>query len=329
LWSSPVTVIYVCMIAAKSKWMAADWLAEAMETERVSPRYSGIDVWDPADVLDAMIEGQFSAVSAVRAAKPAIQRAALAIESRLQYRGRLIYAGAGTSGRLAVQDGAELMPTFSWPPERVLLLIAGGDNAMVRAIEGAEDEVEQAKELVERHNVGAHDAMIAVAASGTTPFTLACLREAKARDALTIGIASNRGTPLLDEAEHPIFLETGPEPIAGSTRMNAGTAQRISLNVLSSLLMIRLGRVYKGLMVNVSATNSKLALRREAILRSLTGRSRNEVREALARANGSVKLAVLLLEGCDLETALTALDSVDGRLGAAIALVAQQRAINT
>ena len=115
-----------------------------------------------------------------------------------------------------------------------------------------------------------------------------------------MGIANNRGTPLLDEAEHPILLETGPEPIAGSTRMNAGTAQRITLNVLSSLLMIRLGRVYKGLMVDVSASNAKLALRREAMVLSLTGRSREEVREALARANGSVKLAVLLLEGCDL-----------------------------
>jgi N-acetylmuramic acid 6-phosphate etherase len=295
-----------------------------METERVSPRYSGIDVWDPADVLDAMIEGQFCAVAAVRAARPAIERAALAMEARLRHQGRLIYAGAGTSGRLAVQDGAELMPTFSWPPERLALLIAGGDKAMVRAVEGAEDEIGQARELMARHRIGADDAMIAVAASGTTPFTLACLREAKVRGALTIGIANNHGTSLLAEAEHPILLETGPEPIAGSTRMNAGTAQRITLNVLSSLLMIRLGRVYKGLMVDVSASNAKLALRREAILLSLTDRSTEDVREALERAKGSVKLAVLLLEGCDLDTARTALDSVDGRLGAALALLAQR-----
>jgi N-acetylmuramic acid 6-phosphate etherase len=304
---------------------ATSWLLKVMETERVSPRYSGIDVWDPADVLDAMIEGQFCAVAAVRAARPEIERAALAIEARLRHQGRLIYAGAGTSGRLAVQDGAELMPTFGWPPERLLLLIAGGDKAMVRAVEGAEDEVGQARELVKRHGFGPHDAVIAVAASGTTPFTLACLREARACGALTIGIASNRGTPLLDEAEHPILLETGPEPIAGSTRMNAGTAQRITLNVLSSLLMIRLGRVYKGLMVDVSASNAKLGLRREAMLLSLTGRSTDEVRGALERANGSVKLAVLLLEGCDLYSAQTALDRAEGRLGAAIALVAPER----
>jgi N-acetylmuramic acid 6-phosphate etherase len=296
-----------------------------METERPSPRYAGIDVWDPADVLDAMIEGQFSAVAAVRAVRPALERAVLAMEERLRHCGRLIYAGAGTSGRLAVQDGAELMPTFSWPPERLLLLIAGGDKAMVRAVEGAEDEVGQAAELVKRHGVGANDVLIAVAASGTTPFTLACLREAKRLDALTIGIANNPATPLLGEAEHPILLETGPEPIAGSTRMNAGTAQRIALNVLSSLLMIRLGRVYKGMMVDVQASNAKLAQRREAMLLSLTGGSRQDVRAALERANGSVKLAVLLLEGCDLEMARTALDSAGGRLRAAIALVAQKR----
>jgi N-acetylmuramic acid 6-phosphate etherase len=296
-----------------------------METERISPRYSGIDVWDPADVLDAMIEGQFAAVAAVRAVRPALERAALAMETRLAQRGRLIYSGAGTSGRLAVQDGAELMPTFSWPPERLLLLIAGGNTAMVRAVEGAEDEIEQAVVLVNHHGVGSTDVLIAVAASGSTPFTLACLRESKRLGALTVGIANNPGTPLLEEAEHPILLQTGPEPIAGSTRMNAGTAQRIALNLLSTLLMIRLGRVYKGLMVDVQASNAKLASRREAILASITGRSRDDVRAALERTNGSVKLAALLLEGCDLDRARAALDSVGGRLRAAIALVAQER----
>jgi N-acetylmuramic acid 6-phosphate etherase len=296
-----------------------------METERPSPRYSGIDDWEPSDILDAMIEGQFSAVAAVRAAKPALERAALAMEARLRERGRLIYAGAGTSGRLAVQDGAELMPTFSWAPERLVLLIAGGSNAMLRAVEGAEDEVGQAAEQVQRHSIGADDVLIAVAASGTTPFTLACLREAKRLGALTIGIANNPATPLLADAEHPIFLQTGPEPIAGSTRMNAGTAQRIALNVLSSLLMIRLGRVYKGLMVDVQATNAKLASRREAMLISLTGRSMGEVREALERTQGSVKLAALLLDGCDLELARAALDGAGGRLRAALSLVAEQK----
>jgi N-acetylmuramic acid 6-phosphate etherase len=300
-------------------------MVKPADTERLCPRYSGIDVWEPRDALDAMIEAQFAAVAAVRAARGAIEAAAQAMEARLRDSGRLIYAGAGTSGRLAVQDGAELMPTFSWPPERLLLLIAGGSEALIQAVEGAEDEAAKAIELVRRHGIAASDVLIAVAASGTTPFTLACLREAKRLGTLTIGIANNAGTPLLDEAEHAVFLDTGPEPIAGSTRMNAGTAQRITLNLLSSLLMIRLGRVYKGLMVDVQASNVKLSQRRERIVHSLTGRSREEVRDALARANGSIKLAVLLLDGCDLEAARAALDRAGGRLRAAVGLVARER----
>ena len=297
-----------------------------MDTERPSPRYADIDLWEPPDILDAMIEGQLAAVAAVRAARPALLQAALAMEARLRASGRLVYTGAGTSGRLAVQDGAELMPTFSWPPERLLLLIAGGEEAMTRAVEGAEDQTAQAAALVQRHGIAANDVLIAVAASGTTPFTLACLREAKQAGALTIGIANNAGTPLLAEAECPVCLETGPEPIAGSTRMNAGTAQRIALNLLSSLVMIRLGRVYAGLMVEVQASNVKLGRRQEKMVMRLTGKSEGEARDALERAGGSVKLAVLLLKGCGLEEAKAALDSASGRLRGALALAAQKSA---
>ena len=293
----------------------------AIETERLSPRYSGIDQWDASDILEAMIEGQFAAVAAVRAAKSAIERAALAMESRLKTRGRLIYVGAGTSGRLAVQDGAELMPTFSWPGERLVLLIAGGEQALVRAVEGAEDEVKEAQALIKRHKVGASDVLIAVAASGTTPFTLACLRAAKRKSALTVGIANNPGTPLLNEADHAILLETGSEPIAGSTRMKAGTAQRVALSLLSSLLMIRLGRVYDGMMVDVQATNKKLVQRSETMLMRLTRRNEKDVRAALAKADGNVKLAVLLLKGCALNEAKSVLARSKGQLRTAIARV--------
>lgn len=294
-----------------------------MDTERPSPRYANIDRWEPRDVLDAMIEGQFAAVAAVRAARPPLLRAAHAMEERLRAGGRLVYAGAGTSGRLAVQDGAELMPTFSWPQERLLLLIAGGDEAMTRAIEGAEDQTAQAAALVQGHGIAAHDVLIAVAASGTTPFTLACLREAKRLGALTVGIANNEGTPLLAEAECPVCLDTGPEPIAGSTRMNAGTAQRIALNLLSSLVMIRLGRVYAGLMVDVQASNAKLVARQGKMVMRLTGKSESEARHALERAGGSVKLAVLLLKGLSLEQASDALNLAGGRLGEALAATGQ------
>lgn len=289
-----------------------------MDTERPSPRYVDIDVWQPADILDAMVEGQFAAVAAVRAALGPIERAAAAIEARLQDGGRLIYAGAGTSGRLAVQDGAELMPTFNWPRERLLLFIAGGDRAMVQAIEGAEDEGERATELARHHLVDAKDVLVAVAASGTTPFTVACVREARLRGALTVGIANNADTPLLMESDQAIFLRTGAEPIAGSTRMNAGTAQRVTLNLLSTLVMIRLGRVYRGLMVEVQAANAKLANRKEEMLVYLTGRTREDAQRALASANGSVKLAVLLLHGCGVERARTLLSEARGNLRIAV-----------
>ena len=272
-----------------------------------------------------MIEGQFAAVAAVHAARPALERAALAIEARLRAGGRLVYAGAGTSGRLAVQDGAELMPTFSWPSERLLLLMAGGDDALLRAVEGAEDTPDEAAALIYRHRIDAKDALIAVAASGSTPFTLACLREAAARGALTVGIANNADTPLPNEADHPVWLDTGAEPIAGSTRMKAGTAQRVALTLLSSLVMIRLGKVYAGLMVDVQASNAKLVDRREKMVHHLTGGTSDEVRDALAQAQGSVKLAVLLLKGCDLEEAERVLDRAGGQLRAALAVVAEDR----
>jgi N-acetylmuramic acid 6-phosphate etherase len=303
----------------RSKAMARDPRHDP-ETERLSPRYTGIDVWGAPDVIDALIEAQFSAVAAVRSARPAIEGAALAMADRLRGAGRLIYAGAGTSGRLAVQDGAELMPTFNWPQERLLLLIAGGKEALIRALEGSEDQIGHAAELAGQHCIASGDVLVAVAASGTTPFTLACLREAKARGALTVGIANNRDTPVLTESDYPVFLETGAEPIAGSTRMKAGTAQRIALLLLSSLVMIRFGRVHGGLMVDVQAVNDKLVRRSENMLRDLTGRDGSEVRDALREAKGNVKVAALLLRGCSAGHAAALLERAEGRLREALAL---------
>jgi N-acetylmuramic acid 6-phosphate etherase len=253
---------------------------KAMSTERACPRYSSIDLWDAPDILDCIIEGQFAAVAAVYAARPAIEAAAIAMEERLRERGRLVYIGAGTSGRLAVQDGAELIPTFGWPEDRLLLLIAGGQEALLRSVEGVEDDVGQAAQQMECHNIGADDVLVAVAASGTTPFTLSCLREGRKRGALTVGIANNSGTPILNESDHAIWLDTGSEPIAGSTRLKAGTAQKITLNALSSLLMILLGKVYEGLMVDVRVLNKKLLQRSEDMLVQLTECTRSEANKA-------------------------------------------------
>jgi len=285
-----------------------------VKTEYASPRYAGIELWSIDEMLDAMVEAQFAAVAAVRAARGALEQAASAVEGRLKEGGRLVYAGAGTSGRLAIQDGAELAPTFGWPADRLVLLLAGGDAALLRAVEGAEDDAAAAAALVRRHELGARDALIAVAASGATPFTVAALREARRLGALTVGIANNRDASLLHEAECPIWLDTGPEAIAGSTRMKAGTAQRAALTLLSSAVMIRLGHVYRGMMVGMRPANAKLARRGEAILMGLAGADRPAARAALDRAGGDIKTALLLLEGCEPEEAAAILDRARGHL---------------
>jgi N-acetylmuramic acid 6-phosphate etherase len=231
----------------------------------------------------------------------------------------MVYAGAGTSGRIGVQDGAELPPTFDWPPDRLVLLIAGGEAALTQAIENAEDDAAAAVAAIERHAVGADDVAIGLAASGATPFTVAALREARRRGALTIGLANTPGAPLLAAAEHPIAVETGAEAIAGSTRMQAGTAQKVVLNLFSTLVMIRLGRVYQGLMVDMRATNAKLRHRAVRMLRHLSGRDEAAVQQALARADGKVKLARLVLEGLDPAAAQALLDRHGGSLRAALA----------
>jgi N-acetylmuramic acid 6-phosphate etherase len=297
-----------------------------MSTERSSPRYSSIDVWQAEDIAESIVESQFAAVAAVLAARKEIAAAVVAMHARLQHDGRLIYVGAGTSGRLAVQDGAELAPTFGWPQERLVLIIAGGEKALLRSVEGAEDDAEEGVKLIDQHEVDAHDVLIAIAASGTTRFTMACLREAKLRGALILGIANNRTSPILEEADHPILLDTGAEPIAGSTRLKAGTAQKVALNTLSTSLMILLGKVYRGLMVDVRAANEKLVKRSEDILIELTGRNREDARDALSSAKGSVKLAVLLLNGCDLNAAKQLLNSTKGQLGTALRHLAAAQA---
>lgn len=300
-------------------------MTSRMETERASPRFADIDLWDSADILDCMIEAQFAAVGAVRAARQAIEQAACAMEARLAHRGRLIYAGAGTSGRLAVQDGAELAPTFGWPEERLLLLIAGGHEALPKSIEGAEDDVTQVTQFMDREGVNSDDVAVVVAASGTTPFAVEALREGRRRGALTVGIANNRDTPLLTESHCPIWLDTGSEVIAGSTRLKAGTAQKITLNALSSLLMIRLGKVHAGLMVDVRATNEKLLKRSERILNRITGCNDRDAREALKLAGGNLKIAALVLKGYERGEAERLLIESDQNLRKAFSHLALRR----
>jgi N-acetylmuramic acid 6-phosphate etherase len=268
-----------------------------MDTEDRLERYRDADTWPAEQSLAAMLDRQMAALGAVRSALPALARAAEAAAARLERGGRLVYAGAGASGRLAVQDGVELHPTFGWPRARLAYLIAGGEAALVRSIDGAEDDAAAAVEAVEALAPGDADVLVAVAASG-----------------LTIGLANNRGTPLLDQAEIPVLLETGAEFLAGSTRMGAGTAQKVALNLLSTQIMIALGRVYQGFMVDVVPSNAKLVARAKGIVQALTGCAAAEAETLWARAGGDLKLAVLLGDGLEPDEAKARLAAAGGHL---------------
>ena len=285
-----------------------------MDTEGRLQRYRDADRWPTDEALAAMLDHQQSAFVAVRNALPALSRAVQAAAARLHETGRLIYVGAGASGRLAVQDGVELHPTFGWPHERLVHLLAGGDAALVRSLEGAEDDAAAGRGEMGALAPGRADVVVAVAASGTTAFTRAALSAAAAAGALTIAMASNPAAPLLAEGEIPVLLHTGPEFLAGSTRMTAGTAQKIALNLFSTRLMTELGRVYEGLMVNVVPANAKLVDRSQRIIQIITGCEREAAAAAWKRADQDIKLAVLLLDGLDAQEASARLKEARGDL---------------
>jgi N-acetylmuramic acid 6-phosphate etherase len=264
-------------------------------TESASPRFADIEHWSSLDLVDGMIESQFTAIAAVRTAAPLLARAIDAASARLADGGRLIYAGAGTSGRIAAQDAAELPPTFNWPYERAVPVMAGGEPALLRAAEGAEDDREAAKQALVDLGVGPRDVVVALAASGRTPFAIAALDHARQVGALAIGIFNNPGSRLGEAADIPVLLETGPEFVAGSTRMKAGTAQKAALNVLSTGVMIRLGFVYRGKMVEMRPTNVKLQERAVKMVAELTDSSEETARQTLATTGGSIKLATIML----------------------------------
>lgn len=290
-----------------------------MSTEAADPRHADLERRPLREAMAAMWAGQRAAVAAVESQLGAIAAAAEAAATRLGGGGRIAYAGAGTSGRLAVQDGVELVPTFGWPPERLVYLLAGGPAALTGAVEGAEDDEAAARATVAANALGGGDVLIALAASGRTPFTCAALEAGKTAGALTIGIANNPGTRLLAGAEHPILLDTGPEVIAGSTRMGAGTAQRSALTVLSSAIMLALGRVHQGRMVAMRPTNAKLHSRAAAMVAELAGVDEAAAQAALAAGGQDVSLAVLVARGMPVERARAKLARHGGALALALA----------
>lgn len=284
-------------------------------TESPDPRFRDLDAWTPLGAATAIWETQLAAVAAVGPALPPIAKAVEAAAERLSSGdGRLAYAGAGTSARLAAQDGSELPPTFGWPEQRLLFLTAGGPAALAQAVEDAEDDAEGAAALVRETRLGPADVLVGLAASGRTPFTVAAIEAARAIGALTIGVANNQGTAVLLAAEHAILAETGAEVVAGSTRMKAGTAQKVILNILSTGIMARLGRVHAGLMVDMRPTNAKLRNRAARIVAGIAEVEEAAARDALLAADWRIKEAVLLARGVPPSEAAERLAAAGGRL---------------
>lgn len=290
-----------------------------LNTETPSTRHPDLDTYDTPALLDAFIDDQTDAVAAVKAAGPQLAAAVDAALPRIRAGGRLLYAGAGTSGRLGVLDSVELYPTFSWPRERAVALLAGGPRAMFVAVEGAEDDAEQGAEDMAGLAPGPLDVVLALAASGGTPFVRGALRAARAAGALTIGFSNNPGAPVLQEAEIGIVLDTGPEVISGSTRLKAGTSQKIALNTFSSALMVRLHKVYGNLMVDLKATNAKLVKRALALTMRASGAGEAQAQAALQQCDHHVKTALVMLRrGVGADEARALLDAADGSVGRAL-----------
>jgi len=288
-------------------------------TESPSDQHPDLDLYATADLVRAFTDDQVHAASVVHAANAQLVRAVEAAVPRLAAGGRLIYAGAGTSGRLGLLDSVELFPTFGWPKERAVALIAGGRAALFEAVEGAEDDRAQGAADLRVLQPTPRDVLIALAASGATPYALGALEAARAAGALTIGIANNPDAPVTAEAEIGITLATGSEVISGSTRLKAGTAQKIALNTLSSAIMVRLHKVHGNLMVDVLPTNAKLFRRTVALTMRATGADEATARAALEACQHRVKVAIVsILRKIDPPAAQAALDAADGSVRRAL-----------
>ena len=266
-----------------------------LNTETPSRAHAALDLYPTDELVKVFVDDQAGAVQAVRAAGARIAAAVDAALPRMQAGGRLVYVGAGTSGRLGVLDSVELYPTFSWPHERAVALLAGGNGAMFFAVEGAEDNAGQGMADLAALGIGPHDVVLGIAASGSTPYVLGALRAARAAGALTLGLANNPHAPLLAAAEIGILLDTGAEVVSGSTRLKAGTAQKIALNTFSSALMVRLNKVYGNLMVDLKATNAKLVWRAIRLTSFATGADEDAARATLEACGFHVKTAIVAL----------------------------------
>jgi len=291
-------------------------------TEGANPRTTTIDTLTTREIVAAINAEDARVAPAVAAVGKQIAQLVDITVEHMQRGGRLIYVGAGTSGRLGVLDAAECPPTFSASPEQVRGLIAGGEAALTRAVEAVEDDSEQGKHDITRIDVGAFDVVLGIAASGRTPYVLGALAEARARGAFVAGLACTQPSPLADMVQIMIAPIVGPEVITGSTRMKAGTAQKLVLNTLSTTVMIRLGKTFGNLMVDVRPTNEKLRRRAVRIVAMATGLHNDEAQQVLHAANGEVKTAIVMaLAGVDVAQARQRLAASAGHVRQALNVV--------
>ena len=292
-----------------------------MTTERRNPRTMQLDTMSELEIVTVMNEEDARVPLAIAKKLPQIAQAAHWAAEAFAQGGRLFYMGAGTSGRLGVLDAAECPPTFGVDPGMVVGLIAGGEKAFIKAVEGAEDDRALGQSDLEAHNLTAKDVVIGIAASGRTPYVLGGLAYARSVGCRTAAIACNPGSAVGKAADLAIEVEVGPEVLTGSTRLKSGTAQKLILNMISTASMVRTGKAYQNLMVDVMQTNEKLHVRAENIVIDATGVERAEARRAIDAAGGSVKCAItMLLAGCDADEARRRLDEAKGHVRAAIGL---------
>lgn len=290
-----------------------------LETEQQNESHHDLDLWPTGAIVAAMNDLDRGVIEAVAACAGEITAAIELIVASQQAGGRLIYVGAGSAGRLGVLDAAECGPTFSVAPEQVLAIVAGGSDAVARPVEAAEDDVDGGAADVAEVGVGPDDVVVGISASGRTPYVLGALRTAAEAGAATVGLANNAGSPLAALAQVGIEVATGPELITGSTRLKAGTAQKLVLNMLSTVSMIRLGRTHGNLMVDVRVSNDKLRTRAAAIVSTITGTTTDQALTALDAAGGRAKIAVVMVtRRVDADQAAALLDHHQGHLRAVL-----------
>ncbi|HWD61644.1 MAG TPA: N-acetylmuramic acid 6-phosphate etherase [Humibacter sp.] len=294
---------------------------DAFSTEGVNPATHALDLLPLSEQVALMNAENAKVPEAVAASAPEIEQAIALVVDGMRVGGRLIYVGAGTPGRLGVLDASEIPPTYGMDPSRVIGVISGGDTAIRTAVENAEDDDVAGAAAMDEHGVGEHDTVVGISASGRTPYVLGALRRARDRGAATVGFACNAGSAIGEASDVAIETVVGPEFVTGSTRLKAGTAQKLVLNMISTLTMVRLGKVYDNLMVDVRATNEKLRARSERIVMQATGADVATAASALAAVGGWVKAAILVVvTGLEGEAAVGILNDHDGMLREAIAV---------